>query len=332
VTAWHDGSGFGRRAVAAEPPACNHGGKVSTELDRRSSDRVRPDWVRVTFVEAPISDVVEMVSRLFGLGVEAENRDRGLLGFSRCADLRWQGVVLARYAFGGDAMRGRAMFEVSGAACERVAAWAELVEFAEVRAGRLTRLDLALDTEAVTVDEVVAAWRSGEFNGRGRPPTASLIDDLGSGAGRTFYVGRRGGDRMLRAYEKGKQLGDKVSRWVRVELELLAATTVLPLGAMLDGERLFAGAYEYLARLVPVAGTRPDRVRRAAVATVARAVEVARQQVGGVVGYLTGVAGLSVREVVRMLWRSPSPRIHGAVVDPEYVDLVRWARVELVPS
>lgn len=40
------------------------------------------------------------------------------------------------------------------------------------------------------------------------------------GRGRTFYVGRRENGKLLRVYEKGKQLGAENSPWVRIELEL----------------------------------------------------------------------------------------------------------------
>ena len=38
--------------------------------------------------------------------------------------------------------------------------------------------------------------------------------------GRTLQIGCRTSDKLLRAYEKGKQLGDKNSEWVRLEVEL----------------------------------------------------------------------------------------------------------------
>jgi len=55
-----------------------------------------------------------------------------------------------------------------------------------------------------------------------------------------------------------------------------------------------------------------------------------RRQVGGVVGFLSGVAGSPCAEIVRMPWRAPSARLRGDVVDESYVDLCRWARLELV--
>jgi len=48
------------------------------------------------------------------------------------------------------------------------------------------------------------------------------IEDLKEGApsGRTIYIGSRKSKAFVRCYEKGKQLGDPSSTWVRVELEL----------------------------------------------------------------------------------------------------------------
>jgi phage replication initiation protein len=284
--------------------------------------------VRVTFSEQSLEDVDAMLCRVFGRCGELRNLGRGLLGFAESFAFVSFGVTLARYARGGEAMRGRAMVEISGAACESVAAWSELIIFAESTDGRLTRLDLALDTERVTVDGARSAWEAGEFCSRGRPPTARLVDDLGSNAGRTLYVGRRGNDRFLRCYEKGKQLGDAFSRWVRVEVELLAKTTVLPLGAIVDCEAYFAGAYRWLASLVQVGARRPERVRRAAAVVLGRALQIARQQVGGLIGYVTGQAGWTAAEVVRFLWRPASGRVVGALPPEGWQSLCRFASVE----
>ncbi len=321
-------SGVGPAGWPMRRPVCNHGAKVPTESERFARDRVRPDWVRVTFVESSVEAVETMLARLFGCIGELRPMGRGLLGFGQAWSFVSCGVPLARYAAGGDAMRGRAMLEVSGAACEGVAAWSELIEFAEAREGRLTRLDVALDTERVTVDAARAAWEAGEFAGAGRRPTARLIDDLGCKSGRTLYVGKRGNDRFLRVYEKGLQLGQAASRWVRVEVELLAKTTVLPLGAIADAEAFFAGAYRWCAALVAAGAQRPTRVRRAAAVVLQRALEIARQQVGGLIGYVTGQAGWTAAEVVRYLWRPASGRVVGALPPEGWQDVCRFASVE----
>ena len=43
--------------------------------------------------------------------------------------------------------------------------------------------------------------------------------------GRTLQIGCRSSDKLLRAYEKGKQLGSANSDWLRLEVELKAKHT-----------------------------------------------------------------------------------------------------------
>jgi phage replication initiation protein len=51
---------------------------------------------------------------------------------------------------------------------------------------------------------------------------------------------------MLRVYEKGKQLGDKSSSWVRWELQLGNRDRVIPLEVLLGPGPYVAGAYACL--------------------------------------------------------------------------------------
>ncbi len=46
--------------------------------------------------------------------------------------------------------------------------------------------------------------------------------------GRTLYIGKRENGKMLRIYEKGKHLGNPVSSWVSVELELKGKNRIIP--------------------------------------------------------------------------------------------------------
>ncbi|WP_284449731.1 replication initiation factor domain-containing protein [Spongiibacter tropicus] len=110
---------------------------------------------------------------------------------------------------------------------------------------RITRLDIACDFHdgAKTVDDAITAYQAGEFTTRGRPPACNHIDDMGTGNGRTFYVGNRKNGKLLRVYEKGKQLGDKLSAWVRWELELRNKDREIPLEALIEPQQFIAGAY-----------------------------------------------------------------------------------------
>ena len=93
-------------------------------------------------------------------------------------------------------------------------------------------------------------WRdAGEFAANGRPPRSKLIDDLGSGEGKTLYVGNRKNGKLCRVYEKGRQLGNPSSPWVRVEVEFRNKSRVIPWDTLINPGHYLAGAYPCFAYL-----------------------------------------------------------------------------------
>lgn len=97
------------------------------------------------------------------------------------------------------------------------------------------------------IAEAKALHAAGGFNGsHGRLPKPKLLDDFDTGDGKTFYVGQRKNDKLLRVYEKGKQLGDPNSPWVRWELELHNAAYVIHPVTILYPGLYLAGAYPCL--------------------------------------------------------------------------------------
>jgi phage replication initiation protein len=152
-------------------------------------------------------------------------------------------------AFGGDAQRGTYHVELNGHGCRAIHDWNAARLWGETYAANVTRLDLAHDdlgAYAVSVAKALSWLADGLFTTSGRPPKAELWDDLGSGRGKTLYVGSRGAGKLLRVYEKGKQLGDPVSPWVRAEVELRNKGRVVPWGAVTGAASYFAGAYPVL--------------------------------------------------------------------------------------
>jgi len=84
---------------------------------------------------------------------------------------------------------------------------------------RVTRADSALDFEGSGVWETLTGYLVEFAHERGLD-IANAGDWISDAAprGRTLYVGSRKSKAFLRCYEKGKQLGDADSKWVRVEL------------------------------------------------------------------------------------------------------------------
>lgn len=181
-----------------------------------------------------------------GLGNLVERRG-GLLGFKRSYAFDYRGAL---FAFGGQ--NGRAILSLPGEACAIVNDWAALVAFLrDGLAARITRWDGAVDDfdGLRTVDDAVRWYLADEFNAGGNRPACRqdgnwLTPDT---KGRTFYVGRRSNGKLMRVYEKGKQLGDPLSPWVRFELELHNKDREIPWDVLLRPGHYVAGSFPCMA-------------------------------------------------------------------------------------
>ncbi|MEQ1775535.1 MAG: replication initiation factor domain-containing protein [Burkholderiales bacterium] len=172
----------------------------------------------------------------------------GLYGYDRRSDAPGLGFVCS----GGESQRGSVFVSISGAGCQRIADMRKLRAWAEPLGARITRLDVCADdhdAEVMDVRGAIDAWRDGSFVTRGRPPKARHVDDLESGQGQTLYVGSRASGKFCRIYEKGKQLGDALSRWVRGEVEFHNKDRVIPWDAVTNPAPYLAGAFPYFAVL-----------------------------------------------------------------------------------
>jgi len=122
--------------------------------------------------------------------------------------------------------------------------------------GRVTRLDVAYDLMdgQISIDSAEQAYYDGSFSGNGRPPKCVRVEEKTMGkkeAGDTLYVGTRQGGKYLRIYEKGKQLGDPSSKWVRVEVEYNTNNKrIISPDALVQLDQAFSEAYQYNADLL----------------------------------------------------------------------------------
>ncbi|MCP1661305.1 replication initiation factor domain-containing protein [Neisseria perflava] len=114
---------------------------------------------------------------------------------------------------------------------------------------KITRCDLAhdfLDGE-YTPEQAKKDWENGLYTARQSCPVAECVGSdwlKDEGRGKTFYIGsRKNSSRFARIYEKGKQLGDKDSRWVRVELEMKNRDILIPHEVLIEPGRFLTGAY-----------------------------------------------------------------------------------------
>lgn len=227
---------------------------------RGESSRVKIDWLNLTFdlSSVCISEFVLQVESLISLQVVFVSGN-GLHGFTDslhlfAVDAEYRKSPIGVIAYGGQHQRGRALLQLTGSGCALVKCWMSLLELVESLGNpKITRVDLAADFQRgeYTVDDAVNAYKTGKFTTGGNKPSSRLdgdwLDDI---AGRSFYVGKRQNGKMLRVYEKGKQLGDKTSKWTRFEVQFGSRDREIPLNVLVMPAQFFAGAYGYLSELI----------------------------------------------------------------------------------
>lgn len=137
------------------------------------------------------------------------------------------GRVVGFAAWGGNG--GTICICLTGIACSRLSRvdFFIVAKYLAFYSGSITRLDLALDFDGLFHVEHRKAefglydYPMGAFGAGGgsTPRSLRLVNDLGSNKGCTLYIGNRDSTTFTRLYEKGKQLGNPDSTWLRLETE-----------------------------------------------------------------------------------------------------------------
>lgn len=195
---------------------------------------------------ALINNVDKVLQDIFGFGIDSENKS-GRNFYERS----WQLQHDAGYVcLGGQ--NDTIMICINGTGCtygkqgweEHYHAWLNLFAVD----GKITRIDLAYDDltgSTVDIDFFDEQDDKGGFTGKGRRPN---IEKRGnwkrpSGKGRTLYIGSRQSSKFCRIYEKGKQLGDPNSMWLRVEVEYKARDIFIDYDVLLNPSERFLASY-----------------------------------------------------------------------------------------
>lgn len=241
-----------------------------------TKQNVAVDWINCTFPKPDMSAsaFVSLLGRMMGRPVSAID-GRGMLGFETSVSLfAHHGSAktpIGCLAFGGESQRGRWLFQLTGSGCQFVKDWEGLADFLESLEGKLTRVDLALDFihGEHTVEEATSIYGLGGFDSGGRRPKSRVDGDwINEADGRTLYVGRATNGKMLRVYEKGRQLGDAESPWTRFEVQLGSRDRVLPFACLTRCDAFFAGCYPVLATMIDEASEKITTHQEAGEVTV----------------------------------------------------------------
>ncbi len=208
------------------------------------------DWLNCTF---PLQETAQDINSFFRRFLSATSEifaplsetGRGLHGWKRSFNM---GKSTGKFAIGGQ--RGKVYLSLPGTACALIpqSSWGKLIALLrDEYAATITRWDGAVDDYEGThdVDWAVDQYRAGGFSSGGnRPSTSQQGDWLGERKdGRTIYIGKRKNGKLLRVYEKGKQLGNSESPWVRFELELHNRDRNIPWDVLIRPGNYVAGAF-----------------------------------------------------------------------------------------
>lgn len=227
--------------------------------------RTKVDWLagRTRADPATLASGLAPMFGLEGQWLHLEARKHGWMGYASAADILVAHMPVGLAAWGGDHQRGWTHVSMTGQGCDWVRDWDVGQECLSQLAGwEPRRVDIALDTfkRETSHEEVLAAYRSGRFTTRGRPPKLQQVIGELPEQGRTIYIGKRTSGKFLRCYEKGRQLaepqglaeidGVPVADWYRVELELKAKDAALPADIIDRRDQYLAGSYPYLQALL----------------------------------------------------------------------------------
>lgn len=225
--------------------------------------------------------------RFYKSRVSIQNADGthvGLIEMGGDATAREGGTIAtARIELTGDGCR-----LYSAAGCGHAKRWLLLRAKLESCAGRLTRIDVCADDLQGLYPISVAQqwWEKGEFDNRGQRPKAALHNDFDSGDGKTLNIGSRKSEKFMRVYEKGRQLGDPESPWVRFEAEFKSSQRKeLTLDILRDPAAYLLGAYPIL-KFIDAVASRIDVTDAANAATWKSARRHIKRQYGATLHFI----------------------------------------------
>lgn len=268
-----------------------------TRGESTDNQSVHIDWLNCTFDKPKMSPegFVGILARLLGRPVTGIS-DRGLLGFDSSVKLYASHGSLSSpigsLAFGGESQRGRWLFQLTGSGCQFVRDWQGMSDFLESLDAKLTRVDLCIDflDGQHSVEEAVSLYQSGGFQLGGRSPSSRLDGDwLGITGGRSLYVGKAKNGKMLRVYEKGRQLGDPDSEWTRFEVQLGSRDRLIPFDVLTERDAFFAGCYPALASFVEEAAQAIPTLSKSGEISISHLLFHLKRCYGKVIDTLTGM-------------------------------------------
>lgn len=242
-------------------------GELKTVLVRKAVDGEKcvVDWLNVVLSVNDFSHVIKsnlvennlknqnaiikFISKkllnIIGFGVDVESSS-GRNFYKRCFILEHNAGFVC---IGGQ--KNTILVCINGTGCNYANVGWEIELFdwlSTLNKATITRIDLAhdsLDKKFLTVDLFNEIHSKGGFSKGARSPEIEYRGNWKNpnGRGRTLYIGSRQSSKFCRIYEKGKQLGDSNSNWLRIEVEFKNRDIYIPLSVLLNPTDYLVASY-----------------------------------------------------------------------------------------
>ncbi len=230
-----------------------------------------------------------LAEEIFGFGITKESLGSGGRFYERCWLMGTADVLYGRVHFGGQ--NQTMLFELTATGCGAAkSGWeSRLYGFlsSAVRP-KITRVDVAKDffSGEYHPNQAREDRNAGLFTCHHVKPKGECIgsdweesDEAKMTKGKTYGVGSRESSKYVRIYEKGKQLGDKTSPWVRFEIEFKSKDIVIPFEVLQSPGEYFGGAYPICERFSEQA-TRIHAVKKHSEISAVNYLEWVKKQFG----------------------------------------------------
>ncbi len=276
---------------------------IRMDWDMFNSD-LKSNWLGVRNLDAS-SEVAAFLIRLAAIVpmLEFVSCGHGFSGYKHTFNLVRDGQNCGKAAWGGN--NNTFMISLTGVGCSGVDMVAMKDFLSTVPFVKLTRVDCSHDDleGKLSYDQLKRLYYLGCFHIRGASPSFKFIE---SKSGNTGYVGKKQSGKEFCFYQKGRQLGNLSSVWMRYEGRFYASGGVLPLDMLVFPAVYLSGMYPPLRHLSAV-HERIEVIKKQGSIALELMTDYARLSYGKFINVLVEL-GRSSDEIVAMLIRDGIPK------------------------